>query len=588
MNRYILLILNLFIVGCVSSYPAIKPSTEHLDIEIPSQRVKDANIPPIVTNTYLPPPQPLPREEVYSVVVYDVPIREMLFAIARDNKLNIDVHPEVKGRVTLNVVEQTLPAILERLSEQVPIIYSVKNNTLIIKPDWPQLRTYKVDYVNMSRETQTDVGVASEIGTAGKAATIRSASGGGANNASNSTGAGGSNNSKTIVKSYSSNQFWKTLVEDIKDLLRETDKEVRVTHNNSETNTKQQQVASNNQQQDTVSNTAVYNTLFAATVIAHPETGLISVRATQKQHEKVQEFLDAVMLSAKRQVLIEATIVEVRLNNRFQAGIDWSKLGRPGGAGFVFSQTLGPQIATSVRIDSINTGSNPGLVAGYFNSNNGFSSSVQLLEQFGSTKVLSSPKLMVMNNQTALLKVVDNLVYFTATADLSPASVNSGALIAVTTTPHTVPVGVVMSVTPQITEQEDVNINVRPNISQILTYVRDPSPNLTSNIPSLIPQIRVQEMESLLQVRSGGIAVLGGLMQDQTVKNYDQVPGLSSIPGIGTLFRSRDEQTTKTELVIFLRPTVIRNASLDEQELARYKQYFPSSLLRLEATSSKH
>ncbi|MCX8518958.1 MAG: pilus (MSHA type) biogenesis protein MshL, partial [Methylophilaceae bacterium] len=577
------LILNLLIVGCVSSYPTIKPSTEHLDIDVPSQRLQDTNIPPIVTSTYLPPPQALQREEVYSVVVYDVSIREMLFAIARDNKLNIDVHPEVKGRVTLNVVEQTLPAILERLSEQVPIIYNVKNNTLIIKPDWPQLRTYKVDYVNMSRETQTDVGVASEIGTAGKAATIRSSSGGGANNVSNSTGAGGSNNSKTIVKSYSSNQFWKTLVEDIKDLLRETDKEVRVTHNNSESNTKQQQVASDNPQQDTV-----YSTLFAATVIAHPETGLISVRATQKQHEKVQEFLEAVMLSAKRQVLIEATIVEVRLNKRFQAGIDWSKLGSPGGAGFVFSQTLGPQIATSVRIDSINAGSNPGLVAGYFNSNNGFSSSVQLLEQFGSTKVLSSPKLMVMNNQTALLKVVDNLVYFTATADLSPASVNSGALIAVTTTPHTVPVGVVMSVTPQITEQEDVNINVRPNISQILTYVRDPSPNLTSSIPSLIPQIRVQEMESLLQVRSGGIAVLGGLMQDQTVKNYDQVPGLGNIPGIGTLFRSRDEQTTKTELVIFLRPTVIRNASLDEQELARYKQYFPSRVLGLEATSLKH
>lgn len=226
-------------------------------------------------------------------------------------------------------------------------------------------------------------------------------------------------------------------------------------------------------------------------------------------------------------------------------------------------------------------------MAGYFNPTSALgniAASVNLLKQFGDTKVLSSPKLMVLNNQTAVLKVVDNLVYFTVQAQQSQGSVGGGILSTVTTTPNTVPVGVVMSVTPQINDIGAVNVTVRPTISRVLSFVRDPNPQLNGAngaqvIPSQIPQIQVREMESMLQINSGNTAVLGGLMQDDIQRNSDRVPGLSDIPGVGIIFKGRDDINSKTELVIFLRPTVITNASLESDELQSYKQYLPAQQL---------
>ncbi|OYZ03876.1 MAG: pilus assembly protein MshL, partial [Methylophilales bacterium 16-45-7] len=178
-----------------------------------------------------------------------------------------------------------------------------------------------------------------------------------------------------------------------------------------------------------------------------------------------------------------------------------------------------------------------------------------------------------------VLKVVDNLVYFTVQAQQSTVGGTVGGTLATfTTTPNTVPVGVVMSVTPQINDGSDVNINVRPTISRVVGFVRDPNPQLVQ-IQSLIPQIQVREMESLLQIGSGNTAVLGGLMQDEIYRNTDKVPGLSDVPGVGNIFRGKNDATRKTELVIFLRPTVIPNASLESDELQSFKQFLPAQQL---------
>ena len=136
-----------------------------------------------------------------------------------------------------------------------------------------------------------------------------------------------------------------------------------------------------------------------------------------------------------------------------------------------------------------------------------------------------------------------------------------------------------MSVTPQINDTSNVNINVRPTVSRVLSFVQDPNP-LLIGVPSRIPQIQVREMESILQVSSGSTAVLGGLMQDEIQRNSDKVPGLSEIPGVGKAFTGKNDASRKTELVIFLRPTVIPNASLESDELQSYKQYLPAQQLQ--------
>ncbi|CAN4265297.1 PulD Type II secretory pathway, component PulD [Methylophilaceae bacterium] len=610
----ILLAISMVAVAC-SNQSKIPTSKGHIDGNLSAEQNSHAAIQPtaniapipktIRSNPQLPVPKATAKLQTYTVVVNEVPVKEILFALARESKLNIDIHPGIQGRATLNAVDQTLPAILERLAKQVDLTYKMENNVLYIAPDQPVLRIYKVDYVNINRDTKGFIGAAAEISSTGQSAST------GANAATNTTssGNGANNSSRTSVDSSSKNHLWESLIQNLKELLAETDKEVIVTRFGSTTESSAQNVGANatpvpladatkavaeerNQQR------SEYKTLFAANVIANPETGVISVRATNKQHEKVQEFIDRVMGSAKRQVLIEATIVEVRLSDSFQAGIDWSRLNNSlSSSGFQFQQTLGPNSTfgdngalTGAGVNALGATTTAGFVAGYLNPVSkigNIASSITLLKQFGDTKVLSSPKLMVLNNQTAVLKVVDNLVYFTVQAQISQAGGNGGQnLQSFTTTPNTVPVGVVMSVTPQINEGGDVNVNVRPTISRQVDQVEDPNPAFrdpvsgVKRVESFVPVIQVREMESLLQLKSGNTAILGGLMQDEIFKNTDKVPGLSNIPGLGKLFTGKNDANRKTELVIFLRPTVITNASLESDELLTYKQYLPAQQLQ--------
>lgn len=314
----------------------------------------------------------------------------------------------------------------------------------------------------------------------------------------------------------------------------------------------------------------------AASVISNPEAGILSIRASSRQHERIQEFLDQVMTSVKRQVLIEATVAEVQLNNQYQRGIDWSKL-RSGSAGFQFQQASGATPA------GVNTNS---FVVGYAAANQNFSVALKLLESFGDVKVLSSPKISVLNNQPALLKVVDNLVFFTIQAS-TVSSANAPAVTTFTTTLNSVPVGFVMSVTPQISESDTVLLNLRPTISRKIGDVADPNPSLsnpcgvgvqncaTPAIQSLIPVIQTREMESLLRVQSGQVAILGGLIQDQVTNIEDGIPGINR-SALGDLFRQRKDTATKTELVIFLRPIVIRDPSM-EGDYRRFQNLIPNA-----------
>ncbi|MEJ1959591.1 MAG: pilus (MSHA type) biogenesis protein MshL, partial [Nitrosomonadales bacterium] len=306
-------------------------------------------------------------------------------------------------------------------------------------------------------------------------------------------------------------------------------------------------------------------------MIANPESGIITVRATGKQHEKIQEFIDRIMSSVRRQVLIEATVVEVSLSDQYQQGINWSQL-LLGSKGFQLAQ------AGSAGLPATNTGSmftanytNPTSTVGNLNAQ------VSLLASFGKVKVLSSPKLSVMNNQTAMLRVVDNLVYFVTNTTTTAPTATSAAYSTFSTTPNTVPIGFTMSVTPQISDSDTVLLNLRPSITRLLGYVNDPNPDLANaHVVSRIPQTQTREMESVLKIENNQIAVMGGLMQDEVDKLTDSVPGLSSIPVLGNLFMNRNDTMQKTELVIFLRPVVIKEASVSE-DYSEFRSSLPDT-----------
>ena len=513
-----------------------------------------------------PPPRPSVRQELYSVVMSNVSVQDLLFALARDAKLNVDIHPSISGTVTMNVRDQTMTEILDRVARQVDLRYEFNGKDLSIQPDTPFLRHYRVDYPNLQRDTETVVNTSTNLASTGS---------GGASG-------GGGNGSTSTIKNTSNNRFWETLKTNLVELLRETDKVLpegglepepqraagivpaRAAASGSAAGAGAQALAS------TAAPAAARRTTFreAASVIANPETGNISVRATQSQHARVREFLDRVLNSARRQVLIEATIVEVDLSSRFQQGIDWSLLrtaGSSAGTGITLRPAGGSAgLLTGGLVSSIATLSLSR--TGIFGGNTDLTGMLSLLESFGTLRVLSSPKVSVLNNQSSVLKVVDNKVFFTITVTPgTPASLGVPAGEATyTSTINTVPIGFLMTVVPQISESNEVMLNLRPTISRITGYANDPNPVLAQNgLTNRIPEVQTREMESVLRVQSGDIAILGGLMQDSRNNNADEVPGLGRLGAFGNLFRYRDDSNTKSELVIFLRPRVLQDASLD-------------------------
>ncbi len=555
------------------------PSSGHINADSAPPAAK-SNIPqPVQQSVAVPKPKPAAKTETYSVVVKDVKVEELLFALARDAKLNVDIHPGIRGTVTLNAIDQTLPQLLNRIAKQVDMRFELDGPNLVVMPDSPYLRTYKVDYVNMSRDTTGNVAINTQIASISPTAA-------GAGGAGAAAGGTSGNVSSTKVDNLAKNRFWETLEQNIKDILREPDKEIivkrRVAEGQEQTAASasttapgaagsaaapsqiQVQIAPPPQQQSQANKE--YETLQAASVMVNRETGFLMARATSRQHEKIQEFLDQVLSSARRQVLIEATIVEVRLNQNYQQGIDWQTFNRGeamravGQGTTTRSLTVNPltgQFEATTSAVSLPSAVGNTLFSLAFRRAD-FITAIKLLENFGTLRVLSSPKLSVLNNQTAILKVVDNFVYFQVKSDTSQGQTST--LTNLTTTPQSVSVGLVMSVTPQISEASTVLLNVRPTISRITGTKRDPHPSLV--IPNLVPEIQTREMESLMRVNNGDIAVLGGLMQDVVSNTDDAVPGVSKIPIIGNLFTHRNDTTTKTELVIFLRPTVVKEASI--------------------------
>ena len=210
--RRISLACSVLVLGACAHAP-IQQSDTHLRAGEPAP---PGTVPaPIQISTILPKPKPTQRPETYSVVVNGVKVQELLFALARDARLNIDVHPGITGTVTLNAIEQTLPQLLSRISKQVDMRWELDGPNLIVMPDSPYLHTYRIDYVNMERTSTGTVGVSSQIGTG---AGTTGAGGGAAG------GTGGGNSSSTTVRNTSDNKFWATLEKNIKDILHETDK----------------------------------------------------------------------------------------------------------------------------------------------------------------------------------------------------------------------------------------------------------------------------------------------------------------------------------------------------------------------------
>ncbi len=397
--------------------------------------------------------------------------------------------------VTLNAIDQTLQQILSRISKQLDMRWEIDGPNLIVMPDSPFLRNYKVDYVNIARNVTSTVTVSSQISSTG---------GGG------SGGSSSNNNSESKIENKTYNRFWETLEKNIKDILHETDKILPEGSSETVIERSDQQAttgtgaqsgqsaasraaagqttslagspnaASLQQQGTTVVKRATFRE--AASVMANPEAGMINVRATARQHEKVREFLDQVMSSATapgadrshhRRSQSDATstskasVVEPAVPCGIPAALGRRQMVQR--TGHRHCAITGGHRTDVLRLP---------FLLNYVSSGATFDGTIKLLQEYGNVKVLSSPKLSVLNNQTALLRVVTNDVYFNVKADIAAGTNGSAPLKAYTTTPQTVAVGFVMAVVPQISDNNSVTLSVRPSITSIVEYQKDPNPDL--------------------------------------------------------------------------------------------------------------
>lgn len=608
----------LILLGCLllaACEPAsrIKQSRDHFlqptnpEVEIsaaPAQGKKDA---PLAALTESAAP-----EEVYTITVTEMPVKDLLFALARDANKNIDVYPGIQGRVTLSAIDQPLSKILDRVARQVAIRYEIQDKTIVVTPDLPYLKVYQVDYLGVERTMDSTNKISSNLTTT-KANTLTNPMAATDNNQSNST-----------LTTKSSSSFWKTVTQNIQAILG-ADVGIEFLNNQDQQGSLPGAPGLGQagggvggpsglsaavvglppggglgaqpipQGLPGLAKKEIQNQpMKPGLVSVNTEAGVMSIVATSQQHERIQEYLDSVLENVHRQVLIESTVVEVELNDRFQEGVDWNIIfNRSAGVVLKSAFTDAAAAAAGSAVNYFTLGHTGGPNGNPATDQGPVNATIKLLENFGNAKILSSPKIMALNNQPAVLKVVKNKVFFTlksstASRDVSSSGTNNNNTGTVATQPvfdteiHTVPVGLVMTVTPQISKEGIVSLNVRPTISRISRWVNDPNPalvknnaqtNLPDNISNPIPEIEVKEMETMMRIHSGQVAVMGGLMQDSISNATEGIPTVSRLPmGIGSLFGHKDEGVSKSELVIFLRPVVMTHGRPRETVAERARE----------------
>ncbi|WMS85949.1 pilus (MSHA type) biogenesis protein MshL [Pleionea litopenaei] len=463
----------------------------------------------------------------FDVKADKLPLNLFLMGLVEDTNLNILVDPNLTEPVTLqlsNVTIEEVLAVLERTHDidvqQQGKIYYVGGSKLLTA-------VYPLDYLNLQRQGTSQTQVSSgQIYSKGQ-----SQQNSGSNSGSTQ---GGQNNVATVNSSKIETASETNLWEEVQKALN----------------------AIASQDQDSM-------------VMVSPQTGIVLVKARPMVQRQIAEYLGVAQANLGRQVILEAKILEVSLNDDFQAGVDWSQVKTNGAGNIIALGQLGQVLDTAAEANPINGVFNL-LYETDPNDPNPFSATVQLLEQQGDVKVLSSPRISTINNQKAVIKVGTDEFFVTDISTTTTSGLNSTTTPDVTLTPFFS--GIALDVMPQISANGEIILHVHPSVSEVkdqtkLIQIGDQDLSLPLALSS------IRESDSIVKLRSGQVVVIGGLMQNQVVKTDSGVPVLSSIPVIGNLFKQQRDKTVKSELVLLLKATVI-DQSQWEDAVKESKQRF--------------
>lgn len=554
-----ILCLSLFISACANDIR--KPETDTLaEIELAlkdsqpaaaeeNTNIGDALLPPL--NINVPGKTGVDTEPRFDIKVNRVAARTFFMGLVQGTHYNMVVHPKVRGSISLDLKNLTILEVLNSVRDVFGYDYEKTSSGFQVYPNSMRTRIFKIDYLDVVREGRSRMRVSS-----GQVTETASQSGSASNGSfSNTRSTYGQNSRSTTtsgstISTKSSSNFWKQLTESV---------------------------------------TSIVGNKKGRKVVVNKHSGVIVVHAMPSELRAIDKFITTTQKIIQRQVIIEAKIIEVELSDNFQSGINWSAFGQSAGgnSSALIGQTGGGSLIGNAAATSIISGNTGTLSPNSYSAVNGtatsafggvfslalqignsFTSFIELLKTQGDVHVLSSPQVSTINNQKAVIKVGQDEFFITnVTTNTNLSSSTSSTQNNVQLTPFFS--GVALDVIPQISADGNITLHVHPTVSTVIERVKEIGLNSTESLSVPLALSSVRESDTIIRARDGQVVIIGGLMQN-TTKNEDAgIPVLGDIPIIGSLFKHQRKIYKKSELVILLRPVIVKD---DAQWAARLKQ----------------
>ncbi len=481
---------------------------------------------------YQPPYSVLPPafyQKVSLSLSGQIPLKQAFFELARQAGLNIILESSFpkKSNFFFTAHQQPLIDVLENLCLIGKLRYTINNNALYIGADRPHLKNHNVQFLLGCRKTQTQTSVKTDIYSNGMTGSKNLL-----DNGANIT----LNTSHTV-------DFWEELERTIAMVLST----------------------------DEIKNKPRYS--------INRYAGILSVYGTQTQHRQIEGYLKQLRQATMTQILVEAKIIEIDLFEDYQNGIDWSVFINKVKNGGGINPVMGATGAVSAVLKSNAEGRSVVLQTDQLEA------VVNLMEEFGTIRTLANPRQTVINNQSAVLKVAHNEVFFDPEIQDDSFANSTGPLAStrqrVRSNIQTVPIGLILYVHPSVNwETGDIMVSLHPTISRVQKTVacptlfgaytpvpgRDHGKNMAEyyaqlNASCQVPIVQIREMDSVIVAKEGQVIVTGGLMEERVSINDRGTPGLSALPGIGDLVTHKGKKRHVTELIILLKLTIVRDGN---------------------------
>lgn len=467
------------------------------------------NFPPTSKTPVLTPEM---NKKVSLDVQDSLPLKAVFIELGHQTGVGIALNPQMNAKETGVIYSAHQTPFIDVIQDLCALTnhrFHIQGNRLLIEPDEPYLATYTVQFLNQSRKNENRLAVSTNVFTP-----LDSKN-------------GVENGSASVLLGNTLVDFWAEVEQNLKMLL----------------------------------NPLAASSKGPQPYTLHKQGGLIMVMGTTRQHEQVRDYLTKLKETTTTQVIIEAKIIEVTLNDEFKSGINWRQLGGNLNYTLPLGAMAGHQIHDLVTF-SLDHGK--------------FSSVLNLVKKFGTIRTLSNPRLTVMNNQPAMLKVATNEIFFHLEFDRYFQGDGKPDVENISSDPLSIPIGLVMVVHPSINrETGEITLTLRPTISRVQKEVEDPAVAIKSGqkVKSTVPVVQVREMDSVLKIKSGQVVVMGGLMEDRANHSTTSIPLLDSIPFFGELAKSKEDEEQLTELVILLTAHIVEDTCRVDADDRIYNTY---------------